>query len=204
MSTKAVIFDLGGVLVGYDHSKSTQAIAEMSHANAATVNQLFHMFIDDLEVGKMTLTDFYAFYAKHIALTGRFSQFTEAFCAGLSRIEEGLAYAMQLKGKVQRIKLGAISNTYGGHAEWLDKNIPELKQFGVVLMSNRIGIAKPYPEIYLQALYKLGVAPQDGLFIDDVDRNVGGARNVGMEAILHKDWNTTLPKIEKWIDSDVC
>ena len=53
-----------------------------------------------------------------------------------------------------------------------------------------IGAVKPDERAYLAALQRLGSMAEESLFIDDQARNVEAAREVGMEAILFKDYQS--------------
>lgn len=60
--------------------------------------------------------------------------------------------------------------------------------FDDVVDSCEVGMRKPNPMIYRLALDRLGgVAPERAIMLDDHPGNVGGARGVGMEAILVED-----------------
>jgi putative hydrolase of the HAD superfamily len=50
-----------------------------------------------------------------------------------------------------------------------------------------VGIAKPDPRIYHLALDGMGVAANEAVFIDDFEKNIDGARAVGMQTIHFKD-----------------
>ncbi|MEP6710504.1 MAG: HAD family phosphatase [Candidatus Saccharibacteria bacterium] len=56
--------------------------------------------------------------------------------------------------------------------------------FDVVVESNKTGMLKPYPEIYMYAVEKLGLTPQECLMIDDLETNIDGAEAVGMRGIV--------------------
>jgi putative hydrolase of the HAD superfamily len=45
-------------------------------------------------------------------------------------------------------------------------------------------VAKPDPRVYLLAAERLGVRPEDCLFVDDHDENLLGAEQAGMRAVL--------------------
>jgi putative hydrolase of the HAD superfamily len=60
--------------------------------------------------------------------------------------------------------------------EWIDR-------FDVRVWSCQLGIVKPDPAIYRHTLGKLGVRPEEALFIDDKLANIEAARAVGMQAI---------------------
>jgi HAD superfamily hydrolase (TIGR01509 family) len=52
-----------------------------------------------------------------------------------------------------------------------------------ILISAEVGLAKPDPRIYRLAAERLGVRPDEAVFVDDFAANVEGARAVGMRAI---------------------
>ena len=57
--------------------------------------------------------------------------------------------------------------------------------FDATVYSSEIGVRKPNPAIYKEALRLVGVAPQRALFVGDRMReDIYGPRGVGMEAVL--------------------
>ncbi|HEX3747031.1 MAG TPA: HAD family hydrolase [Bryobacteraceae bacterium] len=69
--------------------------------------------------------------------------------------------------------------------------LPELRATGLaeffdpIVISGDYGFRKPDPRLFQAALDKLGVSPQEALFIgNDHFRDIGGAREVGMKTIL--------------------
>jgi putative hydrolase of the HAD superfamily len=44
---------------------------------------------------------------------------------------------------------------------------------------------------------RLGLRPEDCVFVDDLRENCQGAEEVGMTAILHRGADSTLPALEK-------
>jgi putative hydrolase of the HAD superfamily len=54
----------------------------------------------------------------------------------------------------------------------------------VMVFSTEVGVRKPDPAIFLDALGRLGVDPVDALFVGDrLDVDVHGAANVGMTTV---------------------
>jgi epoxide hydrolase-like predicted phosphatase len=68
--------------------------------------------------------------------------------------------------------------------------------FDAMIISGDVGLHKPQAEIYLLAAERLGIEPEDCVFVDDLRENVRGAEEVGMTAILHRDPETTLARLE--------
>jgi putative hydrolase of the HAD superfamily len=70
-------------------------------------------------------------------------------------------------------------------------HLRELERFGLlpyfdsVLFSSEVGYRKPHPEIFIQALKRLKVEPEESVFIGDkLIEDIGGAKNLGMRGIL--------------------
>ncbi len=60
-----------------------------------------------------------------------------------------------------------------------------LDHFDHVTFSYELGVVKPQPEIYLDAIQGLGIEPGQALFLDDKAENVEGSIAVGMPALLY-------------------
>lgn len=64
------------------------------------------------------------------------------------------------------------------------------------LFSYEIHQIKPGPEIYNALLKKYNLYSSECVFIDDVDINIDGARNVGIDGIIFKDIKQVLNSLE--------
>ncbi len=62
-----------------------------------------------------------------------------------------------------------------------------MARFDVVLESSRLGVRKPEPAFYTLACERLGVAPADCAFLDDLGVNLKPARAMGMTTIKVED-----------------
>lgn len=58
--------------------------------------------------------------------------------------------------------------------------------FDDIVVSAEVGVAKPAARIFQLAAERLGVEPPACVFVDDWDQNVEAAREVGMQAVLHR------------------
>lgn len=88
------------------------------------------------------------------------------------------------------VRTALVSNS------WSDDYPPEvLERFDAVVISGRIGMRKPEPEIYLHAADALDVSPSACVFVDDFEVNVEAARKLGMRAVLHTDVELTLRQL---------
>ncbi|HMN30076.1 MAG TPA: hypothetical protein PKE45_18125, partial [Caldilineaceae bacterium] len=141
---KAVIFDLGKVLVDYDHRQTLSALATLCRCDLATAAALFAEVDSRLGVGELDSEGLYQFCLERTALEADLETFVAAICTGLARNDEALAYAVALQQR-PGITIGVISNTIEAHVSWLDEQIPELAELDLVMMSNEVGLTKPDP-----------------------------------------------------------
>jgi putative hydrolase of the HAD superfamily len=84
-------------------------------------------------------------------------------------------------------RLGILSNMGFGVLDYMRPRFPWLAQFDYLTFSCDLGIVKPDPAIYLHTVKKLGVAPEQALFIDNLETNITGAEAVGLHAALFQN-----------------
>lgn len=86
-----------------------------------------------------------------------------------------------------KYKLAILSNAGD---DWLDEMLgaERVKLFDTAVLSYQVGYTKPQPEIYELTAERLGVAPEECIFVDDKARFCDGARAVGMQAICYQSF----------------
>ncbi|WP_439548008.1 HAD family hydrolase [Falsiroseomonas sp.] len=85
------------------------------------------------------------------------------------------------------VPLYAITNFSSEKFAEAQARFPFLTRFIDVVVSAEEGLLKPDPAIYRRLLDRNGLAASDCLFIDDSEKNVIGARAVGMRAHHFRD-----------------
>ncbi len=203
---KAIIFDIGGVLVDYDHEATLAALTAVCHPPADLHSQIPPDIIQQLGDGRLNGRQLHRYLVDHLNMTPDYDMFYTAFCSQMKRNEVALAYAAEL-AKRPFIKVGIISNTNEAHAAWLHEHIPEFKQFHSVILSSEVGLVKPDPAIYAQALVELGIIgetagpelAETAVFIDDIWENIKGAQAAGLHTIHHQTWPQTQTAVETWL-----
>ena len=91
------------------------------------------------------------------------------------------------------LKTGLVSNTWGPSSapEWLGD------VFDAVVLSGDERVRKPQPEIYRLGAERIGLPPEECVFVDDLKENCEGAEAVGMTAILHRGADGTVAELER-------
>ncbi|OSX89594.1 HAD family hydrolase [Bacillus cereus] len=192
---RAVIFDLDGTLLDRDGSlklfikdQYTRYFNELKHVPE---EQYVNRFIELDNKGYVWKDKVYKQLLQEHSITSlTWEQLLEDYinnfqhnCIPFSNME----YVLQ-ELKSSGILLGMITN---GFTEFQLLNIHALgidKYMDIILVSEQEGIKKPQAEIFLRALARLGVSPEESVYVGDHPNNdVIGARDVGMNAIWKKD-----------------
>jgi putative hydrolase of the HAD superfamily len=108
----------------------------------------------------------------------RMHQAKHLWCSVPSRTTESLA-----RLRAAGLRLGVVSNS-DGRVEQALEAAGLREYFEVVVDSGLVGVEKPDPRIFQAALSKLGVTPQEALFVGDLyEVDVLGAQAAGIEAV---------------------
>jgi len=103
------------------------------------------------------------------------------------------------RARAAGIRLAILSNSLGrgDHDLYADYGLDGL--FDAVVISDRVGLRKPGPEIYTLTAAKLGLPPSECLFVDDTERNLPPARDLGMGTLLFTGTAGEVAEIERLI-----
>jgi putative hydrolase of the HAD superfamily len=99
------------------------------------------------------------------------------------------------------VHTGLISNSVG--TDIYDRDVLD-QLFDAIVISGEVGLHKPQPEIFRLGAERIGLAPAQCVFVDDLRENCSGAEAVGMAAILHRGPDRTLPELESLLGVKLC
>jgi epoxide hydrolase-like predicted phosphatase len=185
--TKAVIWDMGGVLVRTEDPAPRQALAERLGMTRAELETL--VFAGEsgsrAQRGEITYEEHWENLRRYFGFSPQQMQdFSTEFWKG-DHIDASLVdYIRSLRS---RYKTGLLSNAFSDLRGIITQGWHIDDAFDVMIISAEEGLAKPDPRIYLLALERLGVEPSEAIFIDDFLHNVEGARLVGLQAVHFQD-----------------
>lgn len=86
-----------------------------------------------------------------------------------------------------KYKLGVISNAAPSLRTQVLPEVGLLKYFDPIVISGEIGVRKPDPDIYLDALKLANVDPEEAAFIDDSESFLDVARQLGFNQTILMD-----------------
>jgi putative hydrolase of the HAD superfamily len=108
-----------------------------------------------------------------------------------------------VRGLRSRCRLGILSNSFVGarEREVAAYHFDELVE--QIVYSHEIGVCKPDPRAFEVTCARLGVRPEDCLFVDDIGVNVEAAQAVGMQAHLFEENAGTIARIADHLNGKV-
>jgi glucose-1-phosphatase len=180
---RAIIFDIGRVLVRIDVGRAMQALAaggSLSPSELWTAIEKDPRW-HDWQEGRISPRDWYLHLAKRFGGSFTFEQFTEVWNRVLdpAPIHEDAFFEKLSK----RFRLALLSNTDPIHVRHMEAAYSFFAFFPVRIYSCSVGASKPDPIIYREALRALKVQAQEAVYIDDIAAYVEAARRLGMGGI---------------------
>jgi epoxide hydrolase-like predicted phosphatase len=193
---KGLLIDFGGVLTT-NVFDSFKAFCRAEGLPEDSVKKLFRergdglALLRRLERGELSAEEFSQRFAPLLGVSP--DNLVERLFGGIGPDEAMLAAVR--RSRAAGIKTGLISNSWGDGLAYDPALLDEL--FDAVVISGDVGMHKPEPEIFRLGAERIGVAPEDCVFVDDLRENCAGAEAVGMKAILHRGPEGTLPQLEE-------
>ncbi|MFQ6003393.1 MAG: HAD family hydrolase [Candidatus Zixiibacteriota bacterium] len=182
---KAIIFDLGGVLMTDVPLK--QIAGELSK-NSPLSEQEIHALLyptqhwDFLTLGKITEDEYWDNFLKA-------SKISEKLKKGLKKKVRSSLYPLEHAPRLVKLlknhyKLAILSNHAKEWSEYMKQKFDLFQSFDQMIFSCDVGFRKPDPRIYETALNKLKCDPEECILIDDKKRNTDAAEKLGIKGII--------------------
>jgi putative hydrolase of the HAD superfamily len=182
---KAVIFDVGGVLV---HTEDPTPRRELEMRLGLQPGEAEYLVYNSAmgqkaQRGEISAQQLWRWIQEHFHLDEMgLAAFRRQFWGGDRLNTSLLALVRSLRRHYQT---AIISNAMDDLLPMLTERYPVADAFDLIVGSAYEGILKPAPEIFLRTLERLGRQPEEAIFIDDFAQNVAGARAVGMFAVQY-------------------
>ena len=183
---RAVVFDFGNVICRFDNRLVLARVADRSGMSLAQIEEVVRRssaFIRQYEKGLVSSREFFTHFSTLFHLDVTEEEFVKMYTDKFTPIPETFDLIRRLKGSY---KLGLLSNTSEWDFEYGIKTTEVFPLFDAVTLSFRVHALKPAPEIYRDAISKLGVGPSECLYIDDIREYADAAGNLGMAAIAYR------------------
>ncbi|MBI4678547.1 MAG: HAD family phosphatase [Elusimicrobia bacterium] len=181
---RAVFFDIGNVLLRFEPGCMLRKFVQALGKNPTKVMAFLKAkgLIDSIERGRLPPQELYRRFCEYFGYQGSFKAFKRLWSDHFT-LEPSTA--AMLRAAAKRHKVYLLSNTNQIHYEFIRENYAFPRHIHGAFLSYELGLRKPEPAIYREALKRARVAPAETVFIDDVPENVEAARKVGINAILY-------------------
>jgi putative hydrolase of the HAD superfamily len=180
---KTLIFDLGNVIVPFNHRKiveKLQCVCEKA-SEEIFAEVISAKFVQDYNLGKITSAEFFDSVNLALKLEMNFADFSQTW--NYTFEAEPIISEQFVKKLSECYRLLVLSDTNELHFDFIRENFSVLDYFDDFVLSYRVGAVKPSAEIFRAVIEKAECLPDECIFIDDVEKNVEGARRYGMNAI---------------------
>ncbi|PIQ82976.1 MAG: hypothetical protein COV76_00940 [Candidatus Omnitrophica bacterium CG11_big_fil_rev_8_21_14_0_20_64_10] len=178
---RVFLFDLGNVLIHFDHMIAARKIADRT---GVSVERLYDQFFgSDLlirhDAGKISVREFYEGVRERLQFDIDEPTFFKMWNDIFAPNEKMFALARRI---LSRFPAYIISNTNRSHFEHCALKFPVLREFTGWILSYEVRALKPDPKIYEAALKRAGTRPEESFYIDDRSDLIAAARKLGFPA----------------------
>jgi putative hydrolase of the HAD superfamily len=182
-----LIFDLGGVVVRWDPDAIIAGVFSDPGLRArAKADVLAHPDWLDVDRGTLAVDEGIRRAARRTGLAhDEVARLFAAVPPSLVPFPETVALLYRLKAR--GYPLYCLSNMGFASIERLEREQRFFEVFSGVVVSCRLRLCKPEPAIYQHALSTYGLKAQDTVFIDDVEKNVAAAAQLGIHPIQFRN-----------------
>lgn len=196
---KVVFMDIGGVLLtnGWDHESRIKA-AEVFGFDYTEMNILHNFIYNVFEIGSISLDEYLDTILFNQPRDFLKEDFKEFMFDRSVELPQFLDWSKSWK-KQTDLAVFALSNE---NEELNDYRIKKFKLhdlFDGFFSSCYLGMRKPDPRIYKTAMEIAQVKPDECVYFDDRPMLVQAAKKLGMNSILHQDFETSKNILENFI-----
>lgn len=189
METKAIIFDMGGVLVDLNLGRCIEEFKKIGFDDVGQYLNRYHQLglFGMLEGGELDEEGFYRELAPHCRPGTTDEEMKYAFVSALDGMDPRKP---DLLGRLsKKYKLYVLSNnnplTVGDfHRMLAEAGHPMEELFEDTFYSFQLKLQKPSPEIFQYVLEHIDFEPEEMLFVDDSITNLEAAQKFGIRTAL--------------------
>lgn len=179
---RLIISDFGGVICTFDYRIFCQRLARRTNRTVDAI--LAAAFGDrlqaDFETGKLLGREYHRAVMARLRADVPYDEFASMYGDIFTEIPGTCDLLRRLRA---RYPLYLLSDTNEIHFDYVRETVRALALFDEFIVSYRVGVMKPDPRIYREALHRSGLPAGACLFVDDRPQNVEGAARMGIQAV---------------------
>jgi putative hydrolase of the HAD superfamily len=181
---KVILFDLGKVLIDFDHRIAVQRIKQFCSLDEKSIYSLFFdsNVTDKFEKGLISPLDFFEQVKNMLGARIHYEEFVPIWNEIFTHHPGMLEILGLLK---DNYNLYLVSNINKLHFEYLKKQFNEYFEFfNHLFLSYEMGLRKPDLMIYKFIINYLKTSPDNIIYTDDRIELITAAKGLGMDAFL--------------------
>ncbi|MBI2792636.1 MAG: HAD family phosphatase [Gammaproteobacteria bacterium] len=196
MLIKNIVFDVGNVLVRYDPHFIINAAFPGHQDPAELVHGIFkHQTWYELNLGHISEQEALLEYHARLGIDlGSLQMMAQIVKESLTPIPGSIEMLKQLHASHPLFAL--TDNTHEIMA-YLQQRYDFWPLFKGIVVSAKVGYLKPSNEIFQHLLTTYQINPQETVFIDDLARNVEGAKMLGIHGIQFENTEQCIKELQK-------
>src|ERR1035438_2649816 len=186
---KAILLDLGKVLIHFDFRRGYRALEGLCPYTAEEIPRRLAGtgLVERFETGLMEPREFVHQMRRILDLQVDYEQFREIWSSIFSDI---LIPESMLEGLGRRYRLVLVSNTNALHFEMLRETYRDLlRHFDDLVLSHEVRAMKPQAEFFQVAVECAGCRPEQCFYTDDVPAYVEAACRMGIDGVVFESRN---------------
>jgi putative hydrolase of the HAD superfamily len=180
---KAILLDLGRVLIDFDFRRGYRALEGLCPYTAEEIPRRLAGtgLVGRFETGLVEPRDFVHQMCGILELKVPYDQFREIWGSIFTDI---LIPESMLAGLGKRYRLVLVSNTNALHFEMIRETYRHLLcHFDDLVLSYEVHAMKPQAEIFQAALERAGCRPEECFYTDDIAAYIEGAKRMGIDGV---------------------
>ncbi|HWC99730.1 MAG TPA: HAD family phosphatase [Candidatus Sulfopaludibacter sp.] len=180
---RAVIFDLGKVLVHFDFKRGYRALEGLCPYPAEEIPRRLSTtgLVEQFETGLVEPHDFFAQLSAILDLKIDYAHFCRIWSCIFT---EPLVPESMLEGLARRYRLVLLSNTNAIHFDMIRETYGGLlRHFHALVLSYEAKAMKPARAIFERAVEAAGCRPEECFYTDDIAAYIEAARTLGIDAV---------------------
>lgn len=182
---KAVVFDLGKVLLDFDYSIAVTRLQQRCRVSVAELQTLINQspLLLQYEANRLSTAQFFAEIQGASGFCGTLAEFREGFGEIFSAVQPMIALHRELRAR--EVPTYVFSNTNEIAVQHIRERFPFFRNFDGYILSYEHNAMKPEPGLYEVVERTAGFCGPDLLYIDDRPENIETGRERGWRTVLH-------------------
>lgn len=191
---KLIIFDLCGVVFHCEELPFFRHFAKEYALDVNDVEERFSLHMKRAELGEISAVEAMQLFLKKFNVNADPKEMLNKLSSFKQINNDALNLVKKLKA---RYKLAYLTNSSMQLMELSEKRLPIKQYFDFGIISGEIKVRKPDKKGFSLILEHFDAKPEEAIFIDDAQKNLGNAKELGIRTILFEDVKQLIDELKR-------